>query len=127
MAAREVQVEKFHRARCLLGPWHGSPQPDYQAANAERQAHLDAHARGEACQAPARELTSSQRVTTEMARELLAAHEEGGARAVVAASYAGEPALDADPYAFAYGMVLSQVKALLQVTGELAAEPEAGQ
>lgn len=129
MAARHVQVEKFHRARCTLGPWRGAEHPDYQRANAERQAHLDQHARGEECKAPGPELTITQQVTVELARELLAADRGGGpARVVTATDRNPHPAALTSPHPYAYTAAVARLGLLLQVVDELTGyEPEAGQ
>ena len=131
MAARDVQVNKLHQARCNLGPWHGGLHPDYQGANAERQAHLEAHSDGKPCQAPARALTAQQQYTIRTARDLLAADQEGGAPAVVTATstsagYEPDQATLASPFPYAYGAATQNLARLLEVVDELAAEPEAG-
>lgn len=120
--AKDVQVDKVFRARCHLGPWKGAEHPDYQGANAERQAHLDAHASGQPCKAPGPELTITQQVTIDMARELLVADRDGGSARV-----AGSESRPADAGHYAYGRAVACLGHLLEVVDELTAEPEAGQ
>jgi hypothetical protein len=47
--ANAVEVLKLFNARCRLDGcgWHGTLQPTYADANAERLAHLDEHRRQE--------------------------------------------------------------------------------
>ena len=44
--ARDVRVDKLHRARCLRCDWIGGEHAAYQEANDERLAHLDQHTLG---------------------------------------------------------------------------------
>jgi len=49
--AKDVSVEKIFRARCHLPgceAWRGGEYPDFQGANADRQAHLTWHVLGSA-------------------------------------------------------------------------------
>jgi hypothetical protein len=49
--AKDVSVEKIFRARCHLSgceAWRGDEYPDFQGANADRQAHLTWHVLGSA-------------------------------------------------------------------------------
>jgi hypothetical protein len=54
LRANSVEVEAIRRACCRLDGcgWKGGEHPDYAAANAERQAHLDWHRLGKAGEAP---------------------------------------------------------------------------